>query len=1013
MGYIQKQWANPVDINATELNRIEKGIKDSHEISNILKEELSNIQLKQIENTNDIQLLLKDSPNVLKTLEELNALITNNSSTLEILKDTSNFATKQDLKKFLHITEILQDNKSIFSNGVVSIKSPTVDTSLNENSLNAISNKAVTQTIKSLTDNLKIPIYLKDLKDDTTHRLITDAERSLWNTIKDIKLEETDPTVPSWAKNPVKPTYSFYELTNRPTIYNKISLFPDASDYSLSTHNHNKDYAQIQHNHPYAQISHTHLQYANATHDHDSLYAPINHSHNFNIEDIKESLSEEISKALENNSSIIDSLSKVATSGKYSDLLDLPNLNVYTPLTLFNTHNHDNEYSKIGHTHQNYSELDHNHDSLYSLLNHNHDDKYSLLNHDHSDIYSFNTHTHTEFSLTSHTHDDTYSTLDHNHNNLYSSLNHNHDTQYSTISHNHNTLYSDINHTHDYSNDYAAKNHNHDTIYSKLNHTHTEFSSIVDATSVQSMINSSIDELINGADGTYDTLKELQTAIESNKSILDTLNNAIGNKANKSHTHTKSEITDFGSYLPTSGGTLTGSLTVSKGSDWGQIKAYSKSGYYRAFESSDSIVRIDVRDTTNTTDRRYLDIYSGSAKADNDNSILVVRNSTTDGTTATWIATQNWVNKNNTKLDGSNNYLQLYGETSSSNTTGWRLIATSSPTALTWINNHLTMTVASRHSGNGLLSIAVRTGSSINDFSASIHLYGATDTNVDKNAWKLIFNKTTGESKLYWRYNDWNYTNIKILGRSGFSLPSLGTWQTTTPTPGADEVEILTTIHDKDYLPLTGGTLTGELEATKFTENGTALSSKYLGINAKAASATTADTATKATQDGSGNVITSTYATKSELSNISIPEAQKINEISTQYIRITNLDTGIYRLTYNGTKYIYYNGSSSTSTHTVTGAAGQVILIVNKYSTTYWHWYYINGTTSYGTLYVGYTSTSSGSYAPISLNNLNNIAGSSSSIVYTNTSQTITASKTFTGSTIFQGVVTVPDVTIT
>lgn len=41
--------------------------------------------------------------------------------------------------------------------------------------------------------------------------------------------------------------------------------------------------------------------------------------------------------------------------------------------------------------------------------------------------------------------------------------------------------------------------------------------------------------------------------------------------------------------------------------------------------------------------------------------------------------------------------------------------------------------------------------------------------------------------------------------------------------------------------------------------------STYLGKTDKAASATTADSATKATQDASGNVITSTYATKTEL----------------------------------------------------------------------------------------------------------------------------------------------------
>lgn len=41
--------------------------------------------------------------------------------------------------------------------------------------------------------------------------------------------------------------------------------------------------------------------------------------------------------------------------------------------------------------------------------------------------------------------------------------------------------------------------------------------------------------------------------------------------------------------------------------------------------------------------------------------------------------------------------------------------------------------------------------------------------------------------------------------------------------------------------------------------------STYLGKTAKAASATTADSATKATQDASGNVITSTYATKTDI----------------------------------------------------------------------------------------------------------------------------------------------------
>lgn len=145
------------------------------------------------------------------------------------------------------------------------------------------------------------------------------------------------------------------------------------------------------------------------------------------------------------------------------------------------------------------------------------------------------------------------------------------------------------------------------------------------------------------------------------------------------------------------------------------------------------------------------------------------------------------------------------------------------------------------------------------------------------------------------------------------------------------------------------------------------------------------------------------YATKNEA----------IQTIPTQYIRITDLATGVYKLTYSGTKYIYYNGSSSTSTHTVTGSTGQVILIVNRYSTSYWHWYYINGTSSLGTLYAGYTSTSSGSYSSASLSKIVSASTSVDNMVWASgISQTISSTKTFTGGVTFDCTVLVPDVEV-
>lgn len=62
--------------------------------------------------------------------------------------------------------------------------------------------------------------------------------------------------------------------------------------------------------------------------------------------------------------------------------------------------------------------------------------------------------------------------------------------------------------------------------------------------------------------------------------------------------------------------------------------------------------------------------------------------------------------------------------------------------------------------------------------------------------------------------------------------------------------------------------ISGKLDASTAAStylSKTDAASTYLGKTAKAASATTADSATKATQDGSGNVITSTYAKKSDI----------------------------------------------------------------------------------------------------------------------------------------------------
>lgn len=85
-------------------------------------------------------------------------------------------------------------------------------------------------------------------------------------------------------------------------------------------------------------------------------------------------------------------------------------------------------------------------------------------------------------------------------------------------------------------------------------------------------------------------------------------------------------------------------------------------------------------------------------------------------------------------------------------------------------------------------------------------------------------------------------------------------------TNGLDEKAALQHTHTIQDVDMLQETLDAKLDASAaFTK--AAADKLYLGKTAKAVSATSADSATKATQDASGNVITATYATKAEVTS--------------------------------------------------------------------------------------------------------------------------------------------------
>ena len=74
--------------------------------------------------------------------------------------------------------------------------------------------------------------------------------------------------------------------------------------------------------------------------------------------------------------------------------------------------------------------------------------------------------------------------------------------------------------------------------------TSTDAKSYAD-TAATNAANTVKNDLLNGAGAAYDTLKELGDLIDTNQDAIEALNTVAAGKADKEHTHTKSQITDF------------------------------------------------------------------------------------------------------------------------------------------------------------------------------------------------------------------------------------------------------------------------------------------------------------------------------------------------------------------------------------------------------------------------------------------------------------------------------------
>lgn len=275
MGFNVKTWGNPINITSNDLNRIEQGIKSSHDTLNVLQEEVGAVQLKTLDLTSKINSLISNAPDVLSTLNDLNDILIDNPAILDTLKNTDGLLSKgkqtltireldqvyKNLKldTFLHLTDVQVNGESIVNGSIIDIPSPKIDKYLNGSSNNAISNSAVSKA-------------LEDIK----------------KSLGEIVVEESDPTVPSWAKSPVKPLYYYSEILNTPVVPSKLSDLLNDADYATNTrvttiyndlNNALDEKALISHKHSKLDIldfSHMHLKsdITDFSHTHSSADIP-------------------------------------------------------------------------------------------------------------------------------------------------------------------------------------------------------------------------------------------------------------------------------------------------------------------------------------------------------------------------------------------------------------------------------------------------------------------------------------------------------------------------------------------------------------------------------------------------------------------------------------------------------------------------------------------------------------------------------------------------------------------
>ena len=249
MNNVSKTWVDPININASELNRIEQLIMNTHSNTAILNGEVSTLQNRYLQLSTSLNSIL-GSQDTLKTLSELTKLASNNLDILDTLNNTTKLVkassqefTKEELSQiydnlnlnsFLHLKDIRVNGESVIKGSIADIQIATII-----NNTQSSSSSSSSGSSNSSSDTGSIPSggtvsnKLADMIQDDLHQTISQEDRDKWDLITKAVFNETDPTVPNWAKQESKPAYLYEEILNRPQ---KLSELTDDLNYATPSY---------------------------------------------------------------------------------------------------------------------------------------------------------------------------------------------------------------------------------------------------------------------------------------------------------------------------------------------------------------------------------------------------------------------------------------------------------------------------------------------------------------------------------------------------------------------------------------------------------------------------------------------------------------------------------------------------------------------------------------------------------------------------------------------------------